>query len=177
MSIDLIQRHAALQDALLQSYRGYLFTTQAILLGVGIGLCIASVFVISSIGLIVTSVLLFAVFLLAIFTGLKFRQVILSRQKDVDYWQRQLIECEQKLQPEDRAMTIFKIHQKTHRREMTHQELFEKLNDEAFIKALIQKGKGHTRTVIDGYLPLAFLLVWIIVLIIQLLMIFTISQY
>lgn len=162
-------RQSAVQDALLQSYRGFMFTTQSILVAVGAGLCTAIIFCDSISKMTLLFVLFLTVFGLALYCGLMFRRVIRSRQKDVDYWQNKIIEAERLLLYDERILTAFKIHQKTNRQELDHAALYLKMDDPTVIASLIEKGKGHTRAIIDGILPFAYFATWVVFLLIILL--------
>ena len=85
---------AAVNDALLQSYRAHHLTFQAIFLAIGTGLVIAAI---SFDGLTETvlAVVLLAFFtVVSIFTLIRIRRVILDRGLIVDSWQRELLQAE-----------------------------------------------------------------------------------
>ncbi len=159
-----MHRQAGIQDSLLQSYRAYFFAIQSILLAAGA--------VVATLGLLdhsldeqlVLLLILIAVFGLSLYSGIKFRNVILSRQKDVDYWQKAILEGEKLLLYDQRVFTAFKIHQKLKRQTLDQSALYQKMDDPAFFASLIQKDKGHTRAVVDSFVPMAFLFAWQVIL-------------
>lgn len=143
---------ASIQDSLLQSYRGFQLTTQAIFIAIGAAvtsdiLLFNELAVLKFLGLLL---LFFALFLMSIIILFKFNNVIVSRGKDVDYWHEQILTWEKKLPDNERFFTEFKNHQKSHR------------ND--FKGKLIDGTKGHTRKIIDASMLIIFRNTWIILL-------------
>lgn len=161
-SLDQMHTQAAIQDSLLQSYRRLMFSTQPILLAVGALLCTAVTFCASIHNQILIFSVFITLFILALCIGVMLRKVIQSRQKDVDYWQNTILASEEVLFYDQRILTAFKIHQKMKRKELMKDELFQKMDDKNLINSLIQKDKGHTRTVIDSFLPFCFFAAWLI---------------
>lgn len=158
---------AGIQDSLLQSYRSFQLTMQSIFIAIGGGLAITNI----RTGNFTDSLLIFIVFIpvasLALFSLIKIRNVILSRGKDVDYWHNKIIEAEKKLDSDKKYLTRFKIYQKFHRQNIDDSEFRKiELNNKALEK-LTEKGKGHTRKVIDTYLFSGFLLTWIIFILVS----------
>ena len=166
-SLANMHQQAAIQDALLQSYRGFMFTSQSVFLAIGAGMCVAGVFSVSKSDHLFILCLLLVTLGLAIASGLMFRRVIRSRQKDVDYWQRAIIESEKLLIHDQRILTAFKIHQKMGRQGLNEDELFLKMDDPQMIQSLVQKNKGHTRRVVDHILPNLMFAAWIVFILID----------
>ncbi|MBL7823549.1 MAG: hypothetical protein JNK69_09075 [Saprospiraceae bacterium] len=143
---------ASIQDSLLQSYRGFQLTTQAIFIAIGAAVT-SDILLYSEInrfrfvGLIV---LFGALFVMSLIILYKFHQVILSRGKDVDYWHEQILTWEKKLPDNERFFTEFKNHQKSHRN--------------YFKDKLIDGMHGHTRKIIDSSIIIIFRNTWIILL-------------
>lgn len=159
--ISTLWHGASYQDNLLQSYRSYHLTTQSILLAIGVGLTIA-VLTFESIYKV-----LIAYFLLAILSGLaifllsKMRKLIRARAEDVDYFHNQIIEFEKAIPKSDRVLTAFKVYQKFNRQQTNINDYFSNFElTESVINELTEKGKGHTRRVLDTNLFMWFFLVW-----------------
>lgn len=153
---------AQYQDHLLQSYRKLHIILQAALLIIGVMLTIVMLSFenmvrwnfIYCLEVVVTAVALY--FLWAM------KKLITARSEDVNYYHNQIIAAEQQLPKEQQVLTAFKVYQKFGRKEadVTQHFLNLELND-TLRKQLIEKGKGHTRQVLDRNLFIAFLCLWI----------------
>lgn len=159
--------HSGIQDSLLQAYRSLSLSLQSILLGLGIFLLTRIVesgsFYIS---IFFATPYLF-IFCFAIYINIKFTKVILCRGQDVNFWHKQLISLEQSSEARNRYFTKFKVNQKHQRDGMSYLSEIVELREEPFteeeIKQLVGEGLGHTRKVIDKYIPLAILVTWVII--------------
>lgn len=163
-NIDNLYTEAGIQDSLLQSNRSIQITMQSIFIAIGTGLSISIILTTT----FLESLLLFCVFItiftLAIYALIRIRKVILSRGLDVDYWHNKIIEAEKNINSEEKYLTRFKIYQKFHRKNIDETEFKNiELKDEILNK-LTEKGKGHTRRIIDNYLFYGFLFTWLIFL-------------
>ena len=109
VSLSYLASHARNLEALLQTYRQINLTTQSVFLVLG-------TFLLSR---ILESqnrdIMLFLEFLLlsiTIFSNIvlwRFQKVILARGEDVNWWHKEIVRAEQKLSPEERVFTRFKI--------------------------------------------------------------------
>ena len=103
---------SGIQDSLLQSYRSFQLTIHSILIAIGTGLSIALIYENQR----NQSILIFTVFITFLFLALyilfKLRKVIHSRELDVDYWHKKIIEFEKDLNTDEKHFTRFKIYQK-----------------------------------------------------------------
>jgi|JI10StandDraft_1071094.scaffolds.fasta_scaffold74446_2 uncharacterized membrane protein YecN with MAPEG domain len=146
---------ASIQDSLLQSYRGFQLTTQAIFIAIGSAvtsdiLLFSELNRLRFLGLII---LFGALIVMSLIILYKFHQVIVSRGKDVDYWHEMILDWEKVNIPDNqRFFTEFKKHQKSHRN--------------YFKEKLIDGTKGHTRKIIDASMLIIFRNTWIILLLI-----------
>jgi hypothetical protein len=100
--------------------------------------------------------------LLGVYLLWMMRKLIASRSEDVNYYHNQIIAAEQQLPKEQQVLTAFKVYQKFGRKEadVTQHFLNLELND-TLRKQLIEKGKGHTRKLLDRNLFIGMLVVWI----------------
>lgn len=156
------------QDSLLQAYRSLHVTFQSILLAIGIGLVVATMSSVSSSKLpvqpIVSTGLLFCLWLLQRVTSKNLQGIVLNRGDDLNYWHTALILCEQQLPSRHRHFTNFKIHQQARRENVAHLEqlfLSDKPIERDQTDLLIEKGLGHTRHVVDQQLFAQISLIWI----------------
>ena len=174
---------SAWQDTLLQSYRSLHVTIQGFIVaassavlavqltgavqrqadGVGTGVVFNVVF----------SCLLVILAWLQRRTAHEFHQVVAGRAADIDYWHKATILVEQELEPSYRTFTHFKLWQHAHRVDVAHLVPRFLPSDgiaEPDVDALIGKGMGHTRRVVDqnlfariGHLTLGIVLASLIV--------------
>ena len=150
------------QDNLLQAYRSFHLTIQSILIAIGAGLSIATLTIDYNLNKIFSYLLLCVISVLGIYLLLTMRKLINARAEDVDYFHNQIIEFENSCPPDQQVLTSFKIFQKFNRNKTNINEYFKiyELTD-ITRKELTEKGKGHTRQLLDKYLFFGFYIVWI----------------
>lgn len=160
--IESLWQGAQYQDNLLQSYRNYHLTTQSILVAIGSGLSVAIISMEDMIQIVAIYGLQVLITGLGIYLLYKLRNLIRARAEDVDYFHNQIIDLEQDLDKQERTLTAFKVYQKFNRQQTNIKEYFSEfdLNDQ-IISQLTEKGKGHTRKVLDTNLFRWFYLIWI----------------
>lgn len=160
---DYLLAAASWQDSLLQSYRSLHITIQSILLPASAGLFVAIVSLESIYGAVVAFIAMVFMWILQKFTADKFKPIILNRGDDVNFWHREIIMAEQKLAPERRFFTKFKVYQKLHREGSDYlQNTFlstAEINLQD-VDILIEKGLGHTRHAIDEQLFERISIIW-----------------
>lgn len=160
--LEMLWQGAFYQDSLLQSYRNYHLFVQSILIATSAGIIIG----ILSIASLLTS--FFAYCLLVVLSGLgiyllrKMHTLIIKRGEDVDFFHNQILLFEKSFPKENQVMSMFKVYQKFNRYSENLNEYFEKfeLTDE-IRSQLTEKGKGHTRRILDKNLFIGFYIVWI----------------
>ncbi|MCP5343042.1 MAG: hypothetical protein H7A05_00345 [Pseudomonadales bacterium] len=169
--------HAGIQDNLLQSYRSLSLSLQSIFLGIGVFLLTRIVESTTLFSSLLFAVPFIAILVFAIYANRKFTGVILCRGQDVNFWHKQLIAIEQDCEVKNRFFTRFKVSQKHARDGSPYlSEIVEPREaplTEAEIKQLVGEGLGHTRKVIDKYIPLSILVVWGVVSFIVVISIYT----
>lgn len=152
---------ASYQDHLLQSYRLFHFILQSVLLAIGSGLFIAILFFDDTAKASYAYVVLLIVTVLAIYLLMNMSRLIKARAEDVDYYHNQLIESESTLPREEQVLTAFKVYQKFARTKADSTAFFLQFQLTSEVRTqLTEKGKGHTRKILDHYLFLAFLMLW-----------------
>jgi hypothetical protein len=160
---------SAIQDSLLQSYRSISLALQSIFLGVGVFLLTRIIEAVDLNNMIQFAIPLLLLCFIAVYINIRLTSVILCRGKDVSFWHKQVITIEQQLEPKLRYFTKFKISQKHHRDGSEYLSNIvnpsDALNADQ-IDSLIGKGLGHTRKVIDKYIPGSMLLSWVFIIII-----------
>ena len=156
------------QDSLLQTYRTLHLTFQSILLAIGIGLTV-SIFSFNEPTLVIVSAVIFlSIWWLQLFSAARFKRIITTRGRDVNYWHREIILAENKISdPSGRQFTRFKISQQNFEKQPS-------LNDKFLTKgsmvtledtnSLIEQGLGHTRKVIDRQLFTFIRVIWFLLL-------------
>lgn len=155
---------AAWQDSLLQSYRSLHITIQSIMLATSAGLFITVISMSSLVNAAASASVLIIIWIFQLFATKKFKGIITSRGEDVNFWHREIILAEQKLDIENRHFTKFKIYQKLHRNDSDYlRELF--LSTEEItvddVEKLITKGLGHTRNAVDEQLFQRISWIWL----------------
>ncbi|MHB9031267.1 MAG: hypothetical protein ACYC9O_21065, partial [Candidatus Latescibacterota bacterium] len=114
ISLGYLAAHLRNLEALLQTYRQINLNIQSVFLILGTFLMTR---------ILETDAMRTAVFFevilvsLTIFSNIviwRFKQVIVARGRDVNWWQREIIKAEHGLPPEERRFTHFKIHQSQH---------------------------------------------------------------
>ncbi len=149
------------QESLLQNYRSFHCTIQSILLAT----C-STVFAVqlATLATVVNSStqlpLVHTCYTLTLITLLYFQKrtstdmygVISSRARDIDYWHKAIILCENQLVAGDRNFTHFKVWQRAQRQDVS--DLFTKYMPVEGVTAenaeeILGKGVGHTRRVLD----------------------------
>ena len=150
---------AAYQDKLLQSYRSINVTLQSALLILGAGFTIGTIAFSSSVqGWLIYS-LLIAVSGLGVYLLITLNKLITSRSSDVNYFHSQIIEQEADLPPGEQVFTAFIVYQKSGQRDAKAEQL--SLADAFSRGRLIEKGKGHTRKILERNLFWGLLLLWL----------------
>jgi hypothetical protein len=160
--LDTLWRGASYQDHLLQSYRKYHFILQSALLTIATCLTIAILVFGHMEGTRALYLLLLAFTALGLYLLAAMSRLIKARTADVDYYHNQIIEQESTLPKEEQVLTAFKVFQKFGRGKENASEFFRQfqLTDEVRAQ-LTEKGKGHTRKVLDRNLSFGFLFLWI----------------
>ncbi|WP_421896041.1 hypothetical protein [Marinoscillum sp.] len=152
---------AAYQDNLLQSYRGFHLTIQSILIAVGTGLSIAVLTFTDLPQVWGSYVILIAITSLGVYLLWSMHGLIKARGVDVDYFHNEIILQEQSLPKKEQVLTAFKVEQKFNRGKVDIHEYFESFElTPAICNQLTEKGKGHTRKLLDKYLSWGFYAVW-----------------
>lgn len=131
-------------------------------MAVGAGLSIALVAFDTLTKLAASYLLLLIISMLAFYLLFKIKGLLKARAKDVDYFHNQIIEYEKLLPKNERILTAFKVYQKYYRHQTTISDHFTNFDlTEKVISELTEKGKGHTRRILDTNLFNWFVLVWI----------------
>lgn len=173
--IDRLLAASAWQDSLLQSYRSLHLTIQSILLATSAGLLITLVTIADFWGSLTAFIVMIFMFFFQLFITKTFKRIVEMRGKDVNWWHREIIKSEQKLKPEERYFTKFKISQKLHRDDSSYltDTFLSPTTDykDENIDTLISKGLGHTRYAIDNELFSRITIIWIVFSILGLLFI------
>lgn len=159
--ITALWQGAMYQDNLLQSYRNHHLTMQSILIAVGAGISVATLSFGITLKALFTYFILLVISVLGIYLLRKMRGLILARGEDVDYYHNQIITLENTLLQSDRVLTAFKVYQKFNREQTNIHDYFQTFQlNEKMLSALTEKGKGHTRRILDKNLFLGFYMVW-----------------
>ncbi len=153
---------SGIQDNLLQSYRNFHLVMQSIFIAIGTGISIMLITTNELKSFILMLIIHISVAFLAVYSLVKIRKVIIARGKDVDYWHNKIIEAEKKLESHNKYFTRFKIYQKFHRKNIDDEEFKRIEIKEEFLSSLTEKGKGHTRKVLDNNLFYVFIFIWLI---------------
>ncbi len=159
---------SAIQDNLLQSYRNFQLNMQSIFIAIGTGLTITIINTNTIFEAILIIIVFLVIAILSVFSLFKFRKVILARGYDVDYWHDRIIEAEKNVSNGKKYLTRFKVYQKLHRQDIDESEFEQIIVNEEALKNLTEKGKGHTRKVIDTYLFRGFFVTWVVLLLVSL---------
>ena len=147
MKLRFLQNEIVHQDQLLQSYRFYFHISQAGFAICGVLLCIG-LLALNDAQAFLCVFLLLVLSTLAFLAGKLTLSSILSRTKDVDYWQNELLKYEQaELREKDRLLTHFKLAQKSR-------------SKIAPPPGLLEKTKGHTRRSLDQKIPKLLIIFW-----------------
>jgi len=102
--------------------------------------------------------LLIAVSALGIYLLIALNKLIKARSTDVNYFHRQIIEEETSLPSNEQVLTAFKVYQKFGEGDSKTKQI--SLIDESVRKGLIEKGRGHTRMILERNLFWGLLLLW-----------------
>lgn len=152
---------AAYQDNLLQSYRKLSMLLQSVLLLIGTWLFMIMLSFRYGAKAGQAYLVLLAVTLLALYVWYIMKKLIAARCEDVNYYHNQIIEAEQHLPKEQQVLTAFKVYQKYGRKEADPSGHFLQFEiTPAIQQQLIEKGKGHTRKLLDRNIPIGILCVW-----------------
>lgn len=153
---------ASYQDHLLQSYRKSHLIVQSVLVAIGTLLAAALVIIDSEEKRIAIYVLLVVISALGTYLLLSMSRLIKARAQDVDYYHNQIIESESALPKEEQVLTAFKVYQKFSRGKVNSSSFFSEFQMTDEVRArLTEKGKGHTRKVLDRNLFIGFYILWI----------------
>ncbi len=153
---------ATYQDHLLQSYRGFHLTIQSLLIAVGTGLSIAVIAFADLPRVWAAYIILLVITTLAVYLLWSMQALIKARGIDVDYFHKEIILEEQSLPREQQVLTAFKVEQKFNRGKVDIHEYFASFElTPAIRNQLTEKGKGHTRKLLDKYLFWGFYAVWL----------------
>lgn len=153
---------AGYQDHLLQSYRGFYLNIASVLLAIGAGLTVAILAFAENSAAYLVYAILVVISVFAVCFSSVMKKLIAARTADVDYYHRQILETEKDLPRQQQVLTAFKVYQKYgagNKGTNTFAGGFDATDDSR--KQLIEKGKGHTRRILDVYLPVGFLVVWV----------------
>jgi len=160
---------AELNDSLLQAYRNLHLTLQSIFMVLGAGLLVAVLHFNEALRSTLAACVLVALGIISTYILFKIRGIIIARGKDVSYWHCELIKAEQGLPPDRRYFTQFKIYQKLQRSKAEYlrqwTQLAKGLTDEE-IRLLVETGLGHTRKILDKWLFIAIVVIWLLLAII-----------
>lgn len=160
--LEALWQGASYQDNLLQSYRNFHLTIQSILIAIGAGISIAILSFDDLMKVVFSYLLLASVSFLGFYLLKKMKKVILARGEDVDYFHKEIIEYEKSLPKDQQVLTAFKVYQKFNRDKTNIAEYFIKFTLTDSIRSqLTEKGKGHTRKLLDQKLFYGFSLVWL----------------
>lgn len=161
--LSFLWKGASYQDKLLQSYRNVLLTIQSIILAAGAGVTVAVIYFDTISQCVLTYGLLVVISVLGIYLLYISRNIIRARSEDVDYFHNQIIHFEKSLSnKQDQVLTRFKVYQKYYRKKGDMDAFFESFDVTDEIRQnLTEKGKGHTRKLLDYYLYLGFGGVWL----------------
>jgi len=152
---------AGYQDQLLQSYRKIHLMLQSVLIATGTALAVTVISFGDERRAAPTYVLLIVFSIMGVYLLSRMSKLLRARAADVDYYHNQIIEAERLLPKEEQVLTAFKVYQKFSRDESNKTEFFQKFQLTEEIRAqLTEKGKGHTREFLDGYLLTGFYLTW-----------------
>ena len=160
--LSVLWKGADYQDKLLQSYRNILLTIQSVFTCMGGGLTLAVIFSKTASDFFFTYGLLVVISAVGIYLLYISKNIIHARSEDVDYFHNQIIHFEKSLvNKNDQVLTKFKVYQKYHRKKEDINAFFQSFEVTDEIRQnLTEKGKGHTRKLLDYYLYLAFGGVW-----------------
>ncbi|RYD58011.1 MAG: hypothetical protein EOP56_06985 [Sphingobacteriales bacterium] len=154
-SIASLWRGASYQDHLLQSYRGFYLTVASISLGIGVGLVVAVHSFAGSYSAywMYAALCFFSVW--GVFFSIVMKRLIAARARDVDYYHNRILQFEKDLPEAAQVLTGFKVYQKFSRNNDTRVEM-----TDAIRAQLIEKGKGHTRKLLDSQVPMMYHALW-----------------
>ena len=158
--LTLLWEGSAYQDNLLLSYRSYHLTIQSILIAVGVGLCVTILTFNDLLRIAISYLLLFIISILAIHLLTVMGKLIRSRGEDVNYFHKRILKNESLFESQDQILTNFKVYQKFVR-DKNEEYISEIVVDDKLREVLIEKGKGHTRKVLDSNLFSLFYFIWI----------------
>jgi hypothetical protein len=157
---------AAWQDSLLQSYRSIGLTLNSILLAVGVGVTGLAAMTTDTDVAIGSSAFAIVLAAFGVWSIRRFRNVVIARGRDVDFWHKEVISSENSLSENDRIFTRFKITQKLERDDSIHvaDHVKVKALSPAEIDALLGKHMGHTRVFIDKTIGSGLTGMWLLLL-------------
>ena len=150
-------------DSLLQTYRSFMLMLESVLLAVGTGLCVAVIAIDDLVQSISLAIIIVTLGVLSLYVLRILVNVITARGLDVNHWHRALIRAEQRFPSEVRFFTRFKIYQSQQRsgqRPENDAIPLESVLTEEEIHALVSDRLGHTRRIIDRWLPRCIAGVW-----------------
>ncbi len=163
--------HAGIQDNLLQTYRTLSISLQSLLLAIGIFLTV-TLLDSNNIEIIRFYLIpIYLIFIVAVYISQKFMDVIGHRGKDVSFWHKQIIALAQEVGQSRRYFTKFKVSQKNCRNLNDYltqliEPREEPLNKDE-IHDLIGRGMGHTRKVLDRWIPFGIRAIWAVIVIVS----------
>lgn len=166
VSLNYLASHARNLESLLQTYRQINLTTQSVFLVLGTFLLSR---ILESPDWVVSVFLEFLLLSITIFSNIvmwRFQKVIQARGEDVNWWHKEIVLTEQKLPPEERVFTRFKIFQSEHQLTLDQTARFLDPSDnilDAEVDALLDADLDHIRKVINRYMLRGIRLIWIIV--------------
>lgn len=162
---DFLLNCAVWQDGLLQSYRSLSLTVSSILIAVGVGSVVAAIEQSSQAYSLSFSLFVLLLSGFSVLLSERFQDVILSRGRDVDYWHREIIKLEGKLEEPERTFTKFKIAQKNQRSQNLSAENTAEGGEltEEQVTFVVGSGLGHTRRFVDRSLVLGIRLLWLVI--------------
>ena len=159
--LTFLWRGARDQDNLLQAYRNFHFTIQSVFLATASGLLVAVVSFEHGFKANVTYCLVMAITAVGIYSLQAMKKLIATRSSDVNYYHNQILAIEKDLPEQDRVLTAFKVYQKNKKgqNDISKDSPLNLTDTER--AQLIEKGKGHTRQLLDNYLSYGFYLIWL----------------
>ena len=165
-SLNYLASHARNLESLLQTYRQINLNTQSVFLALGIFLLSR---ILESPDILVALFLEFILISITIFSNIvmwRFQKVIMTRGEDVNWWHKAIVRAEQKLLPENRAFTRFKIAQSEH--QLTPAQTARFLEPDVIIpdtemNGLLDADLDNIRKVINRYMLRGIRLIWLII--------------
>jgi hypothetical protein len=176
ISLPYLAAHLRNLEALLQTYRQINLNIQSVFLVLGTFLMTRILETDSMRTAIFFEVILASLTVFSSVVMWRFRQVIVARGQDVNWWQREIIKAEQALPPEERRFTHFKIHQSEHSISAEKASRFLAPENHVSwdeIQELLNAELDQIRNIINTYILRGIQFIWGVLLIISIVSICT----